>query len=95
MSRSRTFSGVTIELVCRIKQAARVEHGVVFDPADGASGIAVGRTPFGDCVVSFAHDSARAVLVLTLLKKPALLPTELLWLGFQGQIERFPTTVSG
>lgn len=93
MSASRVFSGVTVEVIYRIKQIAHAERGVIFDPADGTSGIAVGRTPFGDCVVGFAHDSAQAVLVLTLLKKPMLLPAGVLWRGFQGEIERFRTMV--
>ena len=91
MSTSRAFSGITVEHVYRIKQTAHAERGVTFDPVDGTSGIATGRTPFGDCVVRFAHDSSQAVLVLTVLKKPVLLPAGLLWRGFQGEIERFRT----
>ncbi|HEY4044991.1 MAG TPA: hypothetical protein VGM32_24525 [Rhodopila sp.] len=88
MSASRVFSGVTIELVERIKQVARDEHGVRFDPDDGPTGLATGQTPFGECVVRFAHRGAQAAIVLTLLKKPMLLPAEVLWTAFKEEIDR-------
>ncbi|MGD0106151.1 MAG: hypothetical protein ABSC06_19240 [Rhodopila sp.] len=89
MAESRAFSGVTIEVVHRIKHVAHTEHGVLFYPTNGTNGTATGRTPFGDCVVHFVHDGAQSVLVLTPLKKPMLLPAGLLWRGFKVEIERF------
>jgi hypothetical protein len=82
MSTSRTFSGVTVEDLSRIKGLGRAEHGVVFDPPDGPCGNVTSRTPFGECVVAFVYVSARAELTLTIVKKPWLIPASLLWSGF-------------
>jgi hypothetical protein len=46
----------------------------VYDPPEG-------------CVVELAHDSAKAELTLTLVKKPWLLPEGLLWNGFSETLE--------
>jgi hypothetical protein len=89
MSTSRAFSGVTVEVVNRIRQIAYDEHGVVFDPSDETTGTATARTRIGDCVVHFVHDSVQSVLVLTLVKKPMLLPAALLWTGLSAEVERF------
>jgi hypothetical protein len=88
MSNNRTFSGVTVEALGRIKELGRAEHGVVYDPPDGPRSSATSQTPFGECVVEFVHDSTRAELTLTILKKPWLLPESLLWSGFLAALER-------
>jgi hypothetical protein len=88
MSRSRAFSGVTVTVVNRIKQVAHGEHGIAFDPHDGTNGTATARTPIGDFVIHFVHDSVQSVLVLTLVKKPMLLPAALLWSGLSPEVER-------
>jgi hypothetical protein len=88
MSASRAFPGVRVEVVNRIKQIAHDEHGVVFDPQDGTTGTATAGTPMGECVVHFVHDSVQSVLVLTLVKKPMLLPAALLWSGLGDEVER-------
>jgi hypothetical protein len=89
MAASHTFCGVTAQIMERIRQLARSEHGIVFDPPDGDQGTATGRTPLGECVVHFKHDLAGAALVLTLLKKPTLLPAGLLWSSIKQEIDRF------
>ncbi len=88
MSDSRTFSGITADVLGRIKQAGSAEYGIAFDPADGPAGTASGRTPLGECIVEFAHDNANAALLLTLVKKPMLLPAGVLWRGLTETIER-------
>jgi len=88
MAAFRTFSPITVDHVLRIKLVARDRYGILFDPPDGTHGTAIGHTPFGDCVVSFAHDSAQAALVLTLVQKPRLLPAGLLWSAFKDELER-------
>ena len=94
-SPSCAFSGVTLEVVNRIRSVANAEYGVAFDPSAGTNGTATAHTPFGLCVVHFVHDSARSVIVLTLLKKPFWLPTRLLWSGFEEEIERCRRFVAG
>jgi hypothetical protein len=82
MSNSRTFSDVTVEALSRIKELGRAEYGVIFDPPDTPRSNATSQTPFGECVIAFVHDSARAELTLTIVKKPWLIPASMLWSGF-------------
>lgn len=88
MSNSRTFSGVTPEAVSRMKEFGRAEYRVMFDPPEGPRSTATTQTPFGECVVEFVHDSARAELTLTIVKKPWLVPEGALWSGFVAALER-------
>jgi hypothetical protein len=88
MSTTRTFSGISTEIVTRMKAFGRSRYGIVFDPPDGPNSTATGQTPLGECVIEFVHDSARAELTLTLVKKPWLLPESLLWNGFLSTLER-------
>jgi hypothetical protein len=88
MPSTRTFAGVTAAILIRMKEFGRAEHGIVYDPADGASGTATSETPLGECVIEFAHDGATDELTLTLVKKPWLLPESVLWNGFAATLER-------
>jgi hypothetical protein len=88
MSSSRIFPGVTDEILARMKALGRTEYGMAYDPPDGPISKATARTPFGECVIEFAHDSAKAELKLTLVKKPWLLPEGMLWNGFAETLER-------
>ena len=88
MPRTRTFSGVTPEILHRMKEFGRAEYNIVYDPPEGPVSTATSQTPLGECVVEFAHDPAKAELTLTLLKKPWLLPEGLLWSGFSETLER-------
>jgi hypothetical protein len=88
MSSTRTFSGVTSEILSRMKELGRAEHGITYDPPDAAVGTATSQTPLGECVIEFSHDSAKGELTLTLVKKPWLLPEGLLWDGFEATLSR-------
>jgi len=88
MSTSRTFSGVTPEILSRMKEFGRAEYGIVYDPPDGPVSTAASQTPLGECVIEFVHDPAKAELTLTLVKKPWLLPEGMLWNGFVTTLER-------
>jgi hypothetical protein len=85
---SRIFSGVTVEALSRVKELGRTEYSVNFDPPEGSRSTATSQTPFGECVVEFEYDIARAELTLTIVKKPWLLPESLLWSGFRATLER-------
>ena len=89
MPDSRSFSDVTPEILSRMKELGRAEHGIVYDPPDGPVGTATSQTPLGECVIEFAHDAATAELTLTLVKKPWLLPEGVLWSGFSETLERY------
>jgi hypothetical protein len=88
MPTSRTFSGISVQIVDRMKVYSRSQYGVVFDPPEGPNSTATSQTPLGECVIEFAHDVERAELTLTLVKKPWLLPDGLLWNGFLETLER-------
>jgi hypothetical protein len=88
MASSRTFSGVTDEILNRMKALGRTEYGMVYDPPECPISKATSQTPFGECVIEFVHDSAKAELKLTLLKKPWLLPEGVLWNGFAEKLDR-------
>jgi hypothetical protein len=62
MAVTRTFPSVTADLQGRNKQVTREEHGIVFDPPEGTTGTAKGRTPLAACTVRFVYDSAQAGL---------------------------------
>jgi cation transport ATPase len=85
---SRTFSNVTAEALSRMKNLGRTQYSLVFEPPDGPRSNAISQTPFGECVVGFYHDVARAELTLTLVKKPPLVPESLLWSTFLNTLER-------
>ncbi len=87
MAVTRTFSCVTADTMHRIRQVARDEHGILFDPPDGVKGTATGRTPLGECIVRFAYDSVQSELAMTLVKKPLLLPAAFLWTAFSAELE--------
>ena len=88
MSSSRTFSGVTVDILTRMKEFGRAQYNIVYDPAEGPVSTATSQTPLGECVIEFAHDAAKSELTLTLVKKPWLLPEGLLWNGFSETLER-------
>jgi hypothetical protein len=88
MPSSRTFSGVTVEILTRMKEVGRAEYSIAYDPPEGPVSTATSQTPLGECVIEFAHDAAKAELTLTLVKKPWLLPEGLLWNGFSETLER-------
>jgi len=88
MSTSRTFPGVTSEILSRMKELGRAEYSIIYDPAEGPVSTATSQTPLGECVIEFVHDPAKAELTLTLVKKPWLLPEGLLWDGFVTTLER-------
>jgi hypothetical protein len=88
MPSSRTFSGVTVDILTRMKEFGRAQYNIVYDPAEGPVSTATSQTPLGECVVEFAHDAAKAELTLTLVKKPWLLPEGVLWNGFSETLER-------
>jgi len=88
MPNSRTFSGVTADILSRMKEIGRAEYGVVYDPPEGPISIATSQTPLGECVVEFVHDPAKEELTLTVVNKPWLLPEGLLWNGLSETLER-------
>src|SRR5215472_2054300 len=88
MSNTRIFLGVTAKLLLRMQEMGHAEYGIVYDTRDGHAGTATSHTPLGECVIEFVHHRERSELALALVKKPPLLPEELLWSGFADTLER-------
>jgi hypothetical protein len=78
MSRVRSFDGVTPAVLGRIREVGR-RYGVQFTPDEGPAGEAIGRTPMGECVISYALDAGASRLTLVIRRKAALLPSAMLW----------------
>ena len=89
MSRTQVFSGITIAGLSRLREEDSDDYDLDLDP--GRVGGTVNKsTPFGDVVVRFDHDSQRAEMTVTIVKKPALLPSALLWAGVSRALRRSP-----
>jgi hypothetical protein len=88
MQSTRALSGVTAEILSCLKELGR-EHGILYDPPDGASFTATRPTRLGDVVMNFVHDGAKDELTVTIVQKPILVPEKALWNGLVATLERF------
>ncbi len=85
-SKTHVFSGVTLQSLLNLQNQAGVagqtggNYSLQFDP-DRTGGVLSMNPGVGDVVVRFSHDSARSELTLTIVKKPMLLPTAVIWAG--------------
>lgn len=87
MSRTHIFSGVTIEVLNRMREQDSADHGLERDP-DRIGGTVNKPTPFGHVVARFDHDNQRAEMTVTTLHKPMLLPAAVLWVGVSHALRR-------
>ncbi len=79
-SKTHVFPGVTRQALTSLQNQAGGNYALELDP-DGAGGLLTTRTGMGDVVVRFSHDSERAELTLTIVKKPMLLPAAMILEG--------------
>jgi hypothetical protein len=63
------------------------DYRVALDP-DGVSGLLTIDVGMGDVVVRFSHNSERAELTLTIVKKPMLVPASMIWAGTSQVLRR-------
>jgi hypothetical protein len=82
----KTFSGVDAATWEKLKALGTSQHGTVFDPADAESGTATTRTPVGTLVLGFAFDAANNSLTYTIVEKPLLVASNLIWSGIEDSI---------
>jgi len=87
MSRTRIYSGITLEALSRMRDDSNRDYAVELD-ASGVSGTVSKPTPFGNALMRFEHDGGRAEMTVTILKKPALLPAAVLWAGVAHALRR-------
>jgi len=81
MASRHTFKGVTPAILRQLAESRRGAIRVVFNK-DGCTGRASGTLPIGWVDVSFSYAKDQRELVLTVLKKPMLVPTPLLLAEF-------------
>lgn len=87
MSKTRVFTGVTFERLSRMQEEDRGDYALALEP--GRIGGTVHKpTPLGVVVVRFAHDIQRAEMTVTILKKPVLVPAEVVWVGVSRALRR-------
>jgi len=77
MSKKHVFSGVTLEVLGRLADEDDGSYVLELDP-DRIGGMLIRHTGLGDVVVRFDHDNERAKMVVTILKKPMLVPEAVL-----------------
>jgi hypothetical protein len=73
-SKPHVFTRVTLQALNTLRSQAGGNFGLELDP-DGVGGLITIQTGMGEVVLRFSHNNERAELALTILKKPAKLPT--------------------
>lgn len=86
MAESRTFSGVSPGTWERLKALGREKHGTEFEPIDANHGKATTQTPFGRLVLDYALDREAGTITYTVVSKPMLVVSPLLWSGIEAAI---------
>ena len=84
----RSFEGVSVAVWERMKATGRDEHGTVFEETGENCGTATTRTPVGTVVLEFQLDPAAERVTSTIVKRPMLAPSSLIWGGIASTIER-------
>ena len=77
MSKKHVFSGVTAEVLGRLRHEDDGAYVLELDP-DRVGGVLIRRSGLGEVAVRFDHDRERAEITVTIVKKPMLLPTAVL-----------------
>jgi hypothetical protein len=77
-SKTHVFPSVSLQTLISLRDQPGGNYALQFDPG-GFRGLLTIHTPMGDVVVRFSHDNERAELALTIVKKPMLLPTAVIF----------------
>jgi hypothetical protein len=85
MTPSRTFSGVTPEVLARLRARPSGRYQVHVG-ADGSNGTISGSTPVGELVVDFQYARERGTATVTIRSKPRLVPAGLVWAEIAGAL---------
>jgi hypothetical protein len=85
---SRTFEGVSADTWERMQDTGRSEHGTVFEPTQDNCGMATTRTPVGTIVLGFEFDPSAERITYTIVRKPFMAASSLIWGGIAATLER-------
>ncbi|MFO1153102.1 MAG: hypothetical protein U1E42_05485 [Rhodospirillales bacterium] len=83
MPESKTFTGVDTATWERLQKLGREKHGTDFREIDATHGEATTSTPFGRLVLGYEHDPAAATVTYTIVSKPLLVMSPLVWSGLE------------
>ena len=86
MPESKTFTGVTTQTWEQLQALGRQRHGTQFQPSDDNSGTATTSTPFGKLVLDYAHDPQQNTVTYTIVSKPMLVMSPMIWSGIEATI---------
>ena len=84
----RSFDGVSALVWERLRQHGQKAHGTVFEGGDTPCGTATTPTPVGPVVLGFAFDAEAERITYTIIRKPFLAASSLIWGGIATAIER-------
>ena len=84
----RSFDGVSALVWERLRKHGEREHGTVFEGGDTPCGTATTPTPVGPVVLSFEFDADAERVTYTIIKKPLLAASSLIWGGIAAALER-------
>jgi hypothetical protein len=84
----RSFEGVSAAVWQQMQARGEREHGTAFEHADETRGTATTPTPVGPVVLGFEFDADAERITYTILQKPLLAPSSLIWGGIAAAIER-------
>jgi len=83
MSNSRTFRGVTLAVLNRMREANergtdKNSYAFHLNP-NGKTGILSGKSSVGDITIGFDYAETLAEVTVTILNKPMFVPAALVW----------------
>lgn len=84
----RCFEGVSAAIWQRMQVRGEREHGTVFEHADRSRGTATTPTPVGPVVLGFEFEAEAERITYTIVRKPLLAASSLIWGGIAAAIER-------
>ena len=84
----RSFEGVSVAIWERMKATGRDEHGTIVEETSARAGKATTRTPVGMVVLEFEFDAKAERITYTILKRPTLALSSLIWSGIESTIDR-------
>lgn len=85
---TRTFEGVSPGAWQRMREAGCRDHGTVFDPPEASRGRATTPTPVGSVVLDYEFDAESERITYTIVRKPMLAASALIWGGIASTLER-------
>lgn len=85
---TRSFDHVSAGTWERLRDTGRSQHGTVFKDEDANRGTATTATPFGALVLGYDFDPSAERITYTIVSKPLLAPSSMIWGGVESALDR-------